>query len=148
MGACASTTDGDNTPRSKKAEEKKASLREIRARLAHVFEKMDSKKLGYVTHTQAMKFLMRSRRDLNSDQNKRMREVQNGVKKMFACSKASEMKDAISEDEFIAGYSNVIYPQNLTLYQLDNFLRKIFGRLAVGVENVHKPPSHHRIATM
>jgi len=58
----------------------------------------------------------------------RTKEITESVKKMFVCARAQACeKQSITEDEFIAGYANVLYPQNLSVIQLDNHLKKLFG---------------------
>mmetsp|Transcript_11935 Transcript_11935/g.16535 ORF Transcript_11935/g.16535 Transcript_11935/m.16535 type:complete len:104 (+) Transcript_11935:66-377(+) len=97
MGACGTKEECE------KSCQKRASIREIRERLEIIFDRMDQNNHGTVTYGQAMKFLMLSKRDIHKCEKDRTREVTRAVKKMFACAKAQQCRDHITEDEFIAG---------------------------------------------
>jgi len=82
-------------------------------------------------------------------QKDRTQAVTRAVKKMFACAKAQQCRDHITEDEFIAGYTNVLYPQNLTLIQLETQLRKLFGKVAdMNAETFNQALNTHRVASI
>mmetsp|Transcript_15190 Transcript_15190/g.30767 ORF Transcript_15190/g.30767 Transcript_15190/m.30767 type:complete len:170 (+) Transcript_15190:103-612(+) len=149
MGLCSST----HHPEAHVNNHHHATLKEIRLRLASIFERMDVKGMGEITYFQAFNFLMKSKGNHKQCPDERSKEITESVKKMFNCTRAHSSKQSITEDEFIAGfvnlralsnipfhspcdeelcfpfyrYSNILYPQNLSVIQLDNHLKKLFG---------------------
>ncbi|GAB5367871.1 hypothetical protein AAMO2058_001269100 [Amorphochlora amoebiformis] len=77
----------------------------IRERLALIFDRMDTHKEGSVTVEMAIKFLKLSRRDLSAGKEdaEKMKEIENHVKKIFNCARATSKDAKMSEDQFIAG---------------------------------------------
>jgi len=143
MGACGTKEECEINCK------KRATIREVRERLEIIFDRMDQNNEGTVTYGQAMKFLMLSKRDMHKCEKDRTQAVTRAVKKMFACAKAQQCRDHITEDEFIAGYTNVLYPQNLTLIQLETQLRKLFGKVAdMNAETFNQALNTHRVASI
>jgi len=97
MGGCSSHEDNE-----KKECTKHATLKEIRNRLATIFDRMDVNGEGQVSYGQAMKFIRLSRRDISKGKEQDA-EITQAVKKMFACAKTNGCREHITEDEFIAG---------------------------------------------
>ncbi len=86
---------------------------------------MDVDKLGNLTHEQMMHFLKASKRNLHS-----ISEIKAEVDKIFSMVDVDQ-EENITADEFIAVYSNMYYPQQLTMAQVNKSLRNRFGRMAV-----------------
>eukprot|EP00466_Bigelowiella_natans_P011469 jgi/Bigna1/89716/estExt_fgenesh1_pg.C_540067 len=130
MGLCSSAAD-DPMPRESKGSAK-ATVREIRERLEEVFGMLDKDGSGEITFLEATKFLEKSKRNLRaSDAVRRktqQKQIENEVRKIFAMVDIDHTKK-ISADEFIAVYTNVFYPQQLSYKEFNRELRKIFGRL-------------------
>ncbi|GAB5355061.1 hypothetical protein AAMO2058_000173300 [Amorphochlora amoebiformis] len=133
MGACASVSDEDEDIELKVAKgpkcESSATIRQIRERLEEIFGILDEDRDGEISFMEATRFIMKSRRNLIEGAKHRA-EVEDDVSRMFAMVDIDHTK-RISADEFIAVYSNIFYPQRLTMTDFNKALKKMFGRKIV-----------------
>mmetsp|Transcript_29347 Transcript_29347/g.40909 ORF Transcript_29347/g.40909 Transcript_29347/m.40909 type:complete len:146 (-) Transcript_29347:183-620(-) len=105
---------------------------------------LDKDGSGEITFLEATKFLEKSKRNLRASdaigRKTQQKQIENEVRKIFAMVDIDHTKK-ISADEFIAVYTNVFYPQQLSYKEFNRELRKIFGRLIEHHENSERNAS-------
>lgn len=130
MGVCASDSgDGKGSAKGLRSPTReRVTIKYIRDRLGDIFDKMDSGKKGYVTQGQVTMLLMKSRRDLVTSAAKDQDKIRKEVRQMFC--KARTEHDMLTEDDFVVGMTNILYPRKFTKTGLSRELVNMFGIIA------------------